>query len=84
MELDLGRPTAIRLARLEENIARGQSVARYTLSGAADGGWQPLSRGSTIGYTKLDRFEPVTVSRVRLAIDESIGPPEGITVRLYA
>jgi alpha-L-fucosidase len=84
MELDLGKPTAIRLARLEERIAGGQNVARYTLSGAADGTWQELSRGTTIGYTKLDRFTPVTVQRVRLAIEESVGAHEGVTVKLYA
>jgi alpha-L-fucosidase len=84
MELDLGKPTAIRLARFEERIAGGQNVARYTLSGAADGRWQELSRGTTIGYTKLDRFAPVTVQRVRLTIEESVGPHEGITVKMYA
>ena len=84
MELDLGRPTTLRLARLEEHVDRGQSVARYTLSGQADGHWEVLSRGTTIGYTKLDRLAPMTVQRVRLEIEESMGSHEGVTVRLYA
>jgi alpha-L-fucosidase len=83
VELDLGRTVTIGIARLEEDITRGQSVARYTLYGAVDRDWQVLSRGSTIGYAKLDRFEPVTVRRVRLAIDDAAGTPQGITIKLY-
>jgi alpha-L-fucosidase len=83
LSLDLGRAVSIGVARLEEDIAHGQSVSRYTLYGAADNDWQVLSHGSTIGYAKLDRFAPVTVRRVRLTIEDAIATPERITLRLY-
>jgi alpha-L-fucosidase len=83
VELDLGRTVTIGVARLEEDITRGQSVARYTLYGAVDRDWQVVSHGSTIGYAKLDRFEPVAVRRVRLAIEDTAGMPQGIAVKLY-
>jgi alpha-L-fucosidase len=83
VELDLGRTVTVALARLEEDIARGQTVARYTLYGAADSDWQALSNGSTIGYSKLDRFSPTRVRRVRLAVDDPAGTADGITLRLY-
>jgi alpha-L-fucosidase len=83
LELDFGRSVPVAVARLEEDITRGQSVARYTLYGATDGDWQVLSHGSTIGYTKLDRFEPVTVRRVRLAIEDAVGMPQDVAVKLY-
>jgi len=84
VELDLGRAVPIAVARLEEDITYGQSVARYTLYGAVDRDWRVISEGSTIGYTKLDRFEPVTVRRVRLAIEDATGMPQDITVKLYS
>jgi alpha-L-fucosidase len=83
IELDLGRPVTIGVARLAEDITRGQTVARYTLYGAVDRYWKVLSRGSTIGYAKLDRFEPVAVRHVRLAIEDGAGPPQDISVMLY-
>jgi alpha-L-fucosidase len=83
LELDLGRPMTVTVARLEEDITRGQSVARYTLYGALDEDWGVLSRGSTIGYTKLDLLEPVTVRRVRLAIEDAAGMPPDVAVKLY-
>jgi alpha-L-fucosidase len=83
LTLDLGRAVSIGVARLEEDIAHGQSVSRYTLYGAADSDWHVLSHGSTIGYAKLDRFAPMTVRRVRLTIEDAIATPERITLRLY-
>jgi alpha-L-fucosidase len=83
LSVDLGHAVTIGVARLEEDIEYGQSVERYTLYGAADSDWQVLSRGSTIGYAKLDRFAPVTVRRVRLTIEDAVATPERITLRLY-
>jgi alpha-L-fucosidase len=84
VELDFGRAVPVAVARLEEDITRGQSVTRYTLYGAAAGDWRVLSQGSTIGYTKLDRFEPSLVRRVRLAIEGDAGMSQGIAVKLYS
>jgi alpha-L-fucosidase len=82
LEIDLGGPTRIGMARLEEDIARGQAVARYTLDGSDGGPWHPLVAGETIGYCKLDRFAPVTVRRVRLTI-ETIRAPLPVRIGLY-
>jgi alpha-L-fucosidase len=81
-EIDLGRTITVSVARFEEDIARGQRVARYTLYGANDGDWRVLSRGTTIGHAKLDRFTPTTVRRVKLVIDERVAPTLPINVRL--
>ena len=84
LELRFPRPVAIGLVRLEEPIARGQRVARYSLHGANDAEWRELSRGTTIGYTKIDRFPSTTVARVRLRIEEAVDVPERVAISLYA
>jgi alpha-L-fucosidase len=84
-EIDLGRPVDAAIVRLEEPIERGQAVARYSVMGSADGSdWRLLSRGTTIGYARLDRFEPAKIRHVRVAIDEAVAAPEAIRVRVYA
>jgi alpha-L-fucosidase len=83
LDLDLGAPVDVAVARLEEDIGRGQRVARYTLQGSVDGGWRTMSHGSTIGYTKLDRFDPVQVRRVRLVIEDAVDAPQPIRLGLY-
>ncbi len=81
--IDLGRSTVITTARLEEPIAEGQAVAGYSLDAEDAGAWHPLSRGTTIGYAKLDRFTATRVRRVRLVIDAAVAPPGRVAMRLY-
>jgi alpha-L-fucosidase len=84
VELDLDREVSVSLARLEEDIAKGQVVARHTLSGFDGAGWHVLSTGTTIGHARLHRFEPRRLRRVRLTIDDAVGPPEPIAIRGWA
>jgi alpha-L-fucosidase len=84
LALELPELAAIGIARLEEDITRGQWVARYTLSGDADGQVTTLSTGSTIGYAKLDLMTPTRVRRVRLDIDCVAAPSAPVRIKLYA
>ncbi|MGH7671228.1 MAG: alpha-L-fucosidase [Gemmatimonadaceae bacterium] len=83
VDLELDAPTTITIARLEEPIAQGQAVAQYALYGSDGGRWQPLSRGTTIGYAKLDRFDPVRVRQVRLVIERAVAEPSPVVVKLF-
>jgi alpha-L-fucosidase len=78
LDVALRAPTPISAVRLEEDIARGQRVASYRLEAE-----QPLSRGTTIGYAKIDRFPEVTTRQVRLMI-ETVDTPERPVVKLYS
>ena len=81
---ELPAARAIGMARLSEEISRGQRVARYTLDGAGDDGvWRTLAIGTTIGYAKLDRFPLAVLRRVRLRIDDSVGAPDAVAVQLF-
>ena len=81
--LSEGQPAVVSMADLREDIARGQSVAAYTLHGRVGRSWRPLSSGTTIGHRKLDRFEPIEVNAVRLTIDKAIGEPPPVSLALY-
>ncbi|HYT70774.1 MAG TPA: alpha-L-fucosidase [Gemmatimonadales bacterium] len=87
VELELAHPATFDLACLQEAIAHGQNVERYTLqawTGSGGGGaWTTLARGTTIGHKKLDRFPAVTSSRVRLAIDAALDTPCLANLALY-
>lgn len=82
-EAQAGRPVTVTIADLREDISRGQAVARYVLEGMVEGRWRELSRGTTIGYRKLDRFEPVTVTGARIRVEEALGEAAPVEVRLY-
>jgi len=79
----LGRSAVVGTARLAEDIARGQAVARYSLEGFSRGRWQPLARGTTIGYCKLDRFAPVEVDRLRVTVEDAVSTLETLRIAAY-
>ena len=83
LELELPQPVTFDVASLQEEIARGQWVERYTLEAWTGAAWSALSRGTTIGHRKLDRFPPVLASRVRLTIEGALGPPRISSLGLY-
>jgi alpha-L-fucosidase len=83
-EVDLGRTATAGLLRLEEDIARGQEIARYRVEAGVGDTWREIARGLTIGYRKLDRFEPGPVRVLRIHIEDAVAPPRAIRVGLYA
>lgn len=83
-EVRLSSPRRVGIARLSEEIEHGQMVARYSLHGLVDGTWRELSRGTTIGYAKIDRLQPVTVARVRVDVEDAAENPGPIGISLYA
>jgi alpha-L-fucosidase len=82
----LPHPTVVGVLRLAEFFAGGQLVERYRVDGdTGDGAWRELSRGQTIGYCKLDRIaQPLTVTRLRITIEELPDVPSTVLVRAFA
>jgi alpha-L-fucosidase len=80
LDIQFARWTGVDAVCLEEDIEHGQSVARHTVSGLTRNGWRVLSRGSTIGYAKIDRFALTPLTRLRLDVDDAIVPPRGLTM----
>lgn len=76
-------PALVETIRLAEPIEHGQAVARYRVEGMVDGQLRVLSRGTTIGYAKIDRIEPVRVSSLMVTAEESVAPVGPLVIRGY-
>ena len=83
LEVDLGKPTKINIARIQEAIALGQRVSAYRLQYLDGNNWKTIVEGTTIGRKKLDRFETFTARRVRLVIDKALASPVIQSFGLY-
>jgi alpha-L-fucosidase len=81
--VELNGPEKVEIADLRENITRGQIVSSYELEGFENGAWVPLTSGTTIGYRKLDRFEPRIVSRIRLRVQGDHDKPNPVRIGLF-
>lgn len=83
IEVDLGKPTRINVACVQEAISLGQRIEAYHIECLNDSGWRTVSSGTTIGHKKLDRFPSITTRRVRLVIDKARACPTVAQFGLY-
>lgn len=80
---DLGGAKTFDVAMIQEYIKDGQRIEEFRLEAQDGSGWKEIARGTTVGYKRLLRFEPVTATKVRLTIDKSRIRPTLSSFGLY-
>lgn len=73
--LTFDHPTSINRVIMQEDIALGERVLKYSLKGKKDGNWIDIASGTNIGHKHIDRFEPQTLDAIKLVVDESKAEP---------
>lgn len=68
LEIDLGKNETIKYVLLQEYIRLGQRVKEFTVEVFKDNAWQKVARGTTIGYKRILKLEPIEGSKVRITI----------------
>ncbi len=81
--VQLATPVTVAVLDLRERIADGQRVAGYTVEGRVEGVWRELSRGSTIGYRRLARWDPVTLDAIRVTVTDAVELPLPLEIHLF-
>ena len=83
LDLEWARPVRLDRLVIQEAIQLGQRVESWTVEAEIDGRWTPIAHGTTIGYKRIATFQPVTTTRVRLAIGQARACPAISTVGAY-
>jgi alpha-L-fucosidase len=83
IELDLGKETVFDCLMLQENFRNGQRVEDFVFEAWINDQWNEIIKGTTIGYKRLLRFDPVKAQLVRLTVLSSRDRPEISTFGLY-
>ena len=76
LEADLRKPVTFDHALTMEWLNDGQHIEHYRIEVWANGKWQSIMEGHAIGHKKIDSFQPVTASRIRLNILSSSAEAE--------
>lgn len=84
LELTFKAPQTFSVLCLQENIRHGQRIEAFVLERWDGTGWQKIAGGTTVGYKRLLRFDPVTANRLRLRIVSSRMEPCLAEMGLYA
>ncbi len=75
IELACSPPSAINHVIIMEDYRAGERIREYVVEGFREGQWQELSQGTSVGRKKIDRFDSVSVSRVRLRVTRAAAEP---------
>ncbi len=71
----LSAPRRISSVSTMEDIKQGERVREYVIEGKVGDAWKVLATGTAVGHKKIDQFDPVEVSELRLRITKSAGKP---------
>ncbi len=83
LEIDLGEEKTIRFVQLQEFIKLGQRVKSFTVEVWKDNSWSKVAEGTTIGYKRILKIDPVNSSKIKVTISDSKACPVISSVSLY-
>lgn len=84
LELDFGREVECGKLLVQEQIALGQRVRKFSIARWTGNGWEPVSSHTTIGYKRIVRFPKVKTSKLKLTIDDAKTNPVLANIEVYA
>lgn len=76
IDLDLGSTKRINHVSIMENIAHGERILEYVIEAQTqDANWTRVCGGESIGHRRLQQFEAIETSRIRLNVRSAKSRP---------
>lgn len=82
-EFSLKQPARFDVIELKEDIRKGQRVEAFRVEASLHGKWQEIASGTTIGYKRLLKINPVETDKIRIIVSESRGKANIAEAGLY-
>ncbi|TAD85808.1 MAG: glycoside hydrolase family 29 [Bacteroidetes bacterium] len=82
-EVDLGKPSTVKYVMLQEYIELGQRVKSFAIEAWQPGGWKEVATGTTIGYKRILKIEPLSTQRIRVTIKDAKASPVISNVEVF-
>jgi alpha-L-fucosidase len=83
IEIDLEKNQTIKYIELQEYIKLGQRVKSFTIEVWKDNAWKVIAQGTTIGYKRIVKIDPIETTKVKVNIVESKACPVLTTISMY-
>lgn len=74
--LKLQKTTMVNQVVIQEDICNGEHVRNYVVEGLIGKKWKVLAKGESIGQKRIEQFESVEISQLRLIISKAIKTPQ--------
>jgi alpha-L-fucosidase len=68
---------------IQEDIWYGEPVRKYTVEAMVGGDWKTVCEGESIGHKRIQYFDDVECTKVRLSVQKSIAEPQIKNLAIY-
>lgn len=84
LNITLAKEQAINQFVIQEDIAKGHRVKRFTIEALVTGKWKTIIKGSAIGNKYIQLLDkPVIAKKFRLKIDDVFAEPDITKFAVY-
>jgi alpha-L-fucosidase len=73
--VNLKKQQEINQIQIEEDIKKGERIRKYIVEAWVDDTWEKVCEGTSVGHKRIERFDKIKTSSVRLSIVESVETP---------
>lgn len=84
LTLKLGKEQSVNYCIIQENIKNGERIRQYQIEAKVNGKWQTVCKGESVGHKRIEKFEPVEATALRLTVSESVALPDIINFSAYS
>lgn len=83
IEIDLGSSKSINYILIQEYIKLGQRVKSFEIEAFVGDEWKKIGAGTTVGYKRILKIDPVTATKLRVVIKDSKACPLISNIGIY-
>lgn len=83
LEFNFNEQKEVKYVLLQEYIKLGQRVKAFTVEAWKDNAWQKIAEGTTIGYKRILKVDPIETNKVRISIHDSKACPVISNVEIF-
>jgi len=84
LTLNLGKKQTVSYCIIQENIKNGERIRQYKIEARINGKWKTVGSGESVGHKRIEKFEPIETTELRLTILKSIALPDIINFSVYS
>ena len=83
LEIDLGKTTSVKYVQLQEYIELGQRIKAFSIEAFVDDRWTSIAKGTTIGYKRILKLDPIVTNKIRVVITDAKACPLLAAINIY-
>jgi alpha-L-fucosidase len=83
LEIDLGQTGSLKYVQLQEYIELGQRIKAFSVEALVNDRWVSIAEGTTIGYKRILKLDPVVTNKIRVSITDAKACPLIASINIY-